>query len=410
MSLTRRKVLTLMASALAAPAVMRPRPAFADTITPLGTPKLVDGSLPGPTANPVAASRGTAGFVITFLQGTFPNTRAFARYFNTSGMPLGPSVQYGGSNAIAIGPVAFANGTVMAVFSRDDGSGNGFDVYGQRFSAARTPVGSPIRLNQMRPGFQLGLPPLRLPNGNFAEAWFDFTAHDIGGRVFTPLGIPVTGDKVLTRPEGIEEALGFNDLILTYRSAPSLAGPTALRAQRLDANLNRVGLPINLDSVSGGFHYRAAQSDTHADGSFTIVWVDTNATGKLIDRFRHYSATGTLMNSFVVPDGQNLLSPELAELALASLGDTGKIGVLQSEQRNISGQNRYWIWGSIVDPTTGSRTAGPVRITPFNTGLGTIPRSLIQIPGGILRFLCTYTSQTSAGERAFHRSMDLSIP
>ncbi|MGQ0484272.1 MAG: hypothetical protein ACT4SY_02805 [Hyphomicrobiales bacterium] len=307
----------------------------------------------------------------------------------------------------------------MAVFNRDVGGVNSVEVYGQRFSAARTKVGSPILLNQMRPGAQLALPPAKLPNGNYALSWWDTPAFESEGRVFMPNGVPVTGDKLLAFDTEFDEPIDFIGTHIAYRKFPSFFGPTTFRVQRLDANLNRVGSPITLDSALG-FKYQSTRIVRAPDGKFIVVWVDTNASGKLIVRGRSYSPQGILVDSFLVADGLNLFNPELAELRVAPIGYAGKLAtsgaankivLLQNEKRNVGGVDRYYIQASIIDASTGLRTAGPVRISAIHT-VDAWPGSVVQLSNdgaGNYKFLATYTGGVSGMNRAFYRQFRASL-
>jgi hypothetical protein len=378
MSVTRRKALGLIGSALAAPAVLRPRPARAATITPILSPLPVDPSLPGSTSNPVAAAFEDGRFVIAFNQNDAGIGRAFARWFDTDGAPLGPSVQVGGNHAFVTGPVGFPDGRAIVVYGQDDGSGNFVDLFGQRFRANRTPLGKPFLINVTRPGLQIGLPPVLLANGNWVQTWTDSNRQNVFGRVLEQTGTPVTNEKVLASGTGnIAAALDRfgNNLLLAYQK-PGPSG-ASYSGQLLSRNLNRIGGRLNAGSTGIPFATRPMASVAPGGGTDAIILRADEKNGQS-RIFGRAFADGNLVDAYTISDKSNLFlfSPAIKA---ARIGDTDSIVVALAEKRAGSSGDRYFVGARIIT-SDGVPTTPLVNLSGNHTNPDARPHSIVRLP------------------------------
>jgi hypothetical protein len=328
----------------------------------------------------VAAAFEDGRFVIAFNQLDAGIGRAFARWFDGDGAPLGPSVQVGGNHAFVTGPVGFADGRAVVVYGQDDGSGNFVDLFGQRFRANRTPLGKPFLINTTRPGLQIGLPPVLLTNGNWVQTWTDSNRQNVFGRVLEPTGVPVTNEKVLASGTGnIATALDHSgsNLLLAYQN-PGPSG-TSYRGQLLSEHLNRIGGRLNAGSTDEPFATRPLAAVAPGGGNDALILRADEKNGQA-SLFGRAFADGNLVDTFTVPDKNNLFEFSPA-IKAARIDDTDSIFVALAEKRSGSSGDRHFVGGRIITPD-GVPTTPLVNLSG-NHANPTRPESVVKLSGPV---------------------------
>ena len=175
MSVTRRRTLGLIGSALCLPYILRTdRAAAAVSIRRLGRRRRLGADQPGGNLNVAIDAFPSGGFVATWLnvRGTSRRKiRAFAQRFGNDGAPTSAAIQMGGAgeptdgvSADSIYPVTFRDGSSLILFSADRNGApalDSLDIFAQRMSSNFQKIGTPVSVSK-RPGAQVAVLATRL--------------------------------------------------------------------------------------------------------------------------------------------------------------------------------------------------------------------------------------------------------
>jgi hypothetical protein len=258
MHVTRRQSLALIGSAVAAPLMLRTDEANA-AFDPVGAPIIFGGGGPG---NPERL--GLAGFnrdgstLATWTSFNAGTPTLWCQYAAEAGNKLTPPIQLATAAALEPGtalqtfPVSFPDGTAFVFFNANRAGGPGGEgrqIYVQRMSANRAPVGAPVRINDAKGGGNWPFAE-RLTNGNVIVAWDGVFCRVLtkSGAFVTPVR-RVTSEGVGARPTSIA-ALSNGRSVICYVSQVFSPPTFTVAVQVLDSNGFRLGNPIVLKRVT----------------------------------------------------------------------------------------------------------------------------------------------------------------
>ena len=278
-------------------------------VSPIGSEFNVNTVFNGNQASPAVASDADGDFVVvweSFGQEGPGNSSAgiHARRFSATGVPLGEEFQVNTFTASAQREPSVAmdaDGDFVVAWQSNDQDGEGYGVYAQRFDAAGNRLGGEFRANSFTAGNE-GSPAVATDApGNFLIAWeagpafsssdperdvraqrFDADGNRVGGEIH----VNEVDAGLQCRPAAAMGAAG--GFVVTWQLDPS---PSAgIFARRFDAAGNPLTRDIAVESTGRPSSPAVAMD---ADGDFTVAWESADSYGFYRNvRARRFDAAG----------------------------------------------------------------------------------------------------------------------
>ena len=327
------------------------------------------------------AMEATSGNFVVVWNGDGPGYGYFDMFgqrFSAAGVPLGAEFQintYTTNNQI-YGAVALdAAGNFVVVWGSSEQDGYYFGVYGQRFSAAGTPLGAEFRVNTHTANEQLRPSVAWDGSGNFMVVWVsccqDGSNYGVFGQRFDAVGSPVgpefrvntyttnnqAGPSIASDPSG--------HFVVVWSSAGQDGSGDGAYAQRLDAAGAPVGTEFRVNTYTPDRQTWPAVA-SGPGGTFVVTWQsrgqDGSDWGVFAQRFGGLEPTALAVDATALPtsNGNRVFEP----------GET--VAVTPSWQ-NVSGAAQTF--GGTVGAFTGPGTPGdPVySVVDGTASYGTVP-------------------------------------
>jgi hypothetical protein len=165
---------------------------------------------------PKVAVDGSGNFVVvwtSYAQIGDDKGGIFGQRYDSSGDPVGgefhvntytTNYQYGPSVAMD------ASGSFVVVWTSIGQDGDGYGVFGQRYDASGTPQGTEFQVNTTTTGAQFA-PAVAMENsGTFVVVWSSGTAvpnYDVVGQRYNSAGTPLGGEFMINTQTGIDAAI-----------------------------------------------------------------------------------------------------------------------------------------------------------------------------------------------------------
>ncbi len=240
--------------------------------------------------HPRLASDAAGNFVVTWTSDGQDGSGlgVFARRFNAAGAPQGaefqvntftPSYQYRSTVA------ADAAGNFVVVWTSADQDGSGYGIFGQRFNASGSRLGSEFRVNTYTIDNQYEASVASDAAFDFVVVWASYGQDGSGWGVFgqrydasgAPLGAefranPYTASDQL-RPVVASDAAG--DFVVGWESDGQDGSGFGVFAQRYDASGAPQGTEFRVNSTTSLNQYLPSVA-SDAAGNFVIVWTDSS--------------------------------------------------------------------------------------------------------------------------------------
>ena len=256
----------------------------------------------------------------------------------------------------AIGP----RGDFLIVWSSLNQDGSNFGVFAQRYDALGIPQGGEFQVNTTANGYQYAKDVTADAGGNFIVVWVstatDGSARNIVGRVFSPAGVPLTGEipvnafrpgrqtvpAVAPQPGG-----GF---VVVWESAGQDGSAYAVVGRRFDSR----GNALTGDFIVNAFtpnSQNAPRIDSDAAGNFVVVWHSDGQDGSATGVFgRRFDPAGIpLTGDFLV----NTYTSNFQQYPVISSVADGRFVVNWESGNTIGGPtqdgNNYGIFGRRYD-------------------------------------------------------------
>jgi hypothetical protein len=259
---------------------------------------------------PAVTGHEGSGFVIVWSgQGNGDDSGVFGQRYDSFGIPIGGELRvnsYTTGGQFLAEAAMDADGDFVVVWS---GSGNGesnFGLFGQRYDAFGSPLGSEFRVNTYTTGLQAYHAVASDPEGNFVVVWGAFPLdprQGIFARCYDASGNPIGGELQVSNYPGREDwqpAVAMNEdgeFVVVWERADSSGNRAfGLYGQRFDASGNPLGASFLVTtSTTGREGVPAVASD--ADGGFVVVWHNGPSSNELDVYARRFDASGIALGA-----------------------------------------------------------------------------------------------------------------
>ena len=253
--------------------------------------------------------------------------------------------------------------------------GDSFGVYGQRYNANGSKVGSEFQVNTDTTGDQQYPSVTALNDGGFVVTWqytnLDRSAggaygqrYDVNGNeVGNEFEIDAYSGSWQTAPDSVPLVTDLNDgsfvVVWTSMDEQDLSS-YGTYGQRYDANSNKVGDKFKVSDQGG---ITKSSLTTLSDGSFVVAYIDGNnyVQGK------RYNANGTqLGDQFQISSGYY----RTWQPSIAALSDGGFIVAWRSYGQDGGSVNTVWdagVYGQRFD-ANGSKLGGEFQVNTYIEG------------------------------------------
>ncbi|RUQ63973.1 calcium-binding protein [Azospirillum doebereinerae] len=334
---------------------------------------------------PAVAGLPNGGYVVVWGTNVAPGTEGTdiaGRVYDASGTPVGPAFQVnsflapGSAVANDSDPnvAALEGGGFVVTWNSTNHDGSGSGVYGQRFDAAGTPIGSEFQLSTYTTGDQTDAWVSALAGGGFVAAWTssgqDGSGKGVYAQRFSQDGVKVGGEfrlsdvtagdqvrpRVAARPDGgfvvAYESPDANSSGVYYRTFSASTLAPIVSANEVETSVNTTlnasvlvsqGHAQGPQYAQGGLqqvsYYEFVDLDDRTDsGYFTINGVGQQA-GKVI----HVSAEqiGSLRYiSGATPNQNDFLVRVFDGIHLSNWSEGTVVGYAPSETLTATAQSR----------------------------------------------------------------------
>ena len=255
-------------------------------------------------SNPAIAADPEGNFVVVWDKGSYAD-RVLARRFDASGSALGDQFQVNlppSNGWAAWRPTAAMRDDEEFVVVWQNQCWNcrsGFemaDVFGRRFDAAGSPLGSEFRVNTITAGgYYQGQAGIAMgEGGDFVVAWgsgkrlnYGYMCLTVRGQRFDSSGDPEGGEFPVSTAAGMFPGATFDrngEFIVAWTSGCEYpwASPDGVRGRRFDRDSSPVGgeFQVNTPTLQGGFGWPVVAPN--AEGDFVVVWATGFSTGNVL--------------------------------------------------------------------------------------------------------------------------------
>ena len=259
------------------------------------------------------------GFVVTWTSNgqdstVDPNSGVYGQRYDASGTPVGGEFlinteTFGTQGGSAITTLSDGGFVITWASFGQDGSGNG--VYGQRYNASGTPVGSEFQVNTTTAGSQFYGSVASLDNGGFVVTWTsagqDGGGFGIYGQRYNASGTKVGSEFLVNTTTANSQnfssvaSLGDGGFVVTWTSAGQDGDGNGIYGQRYDALGAKVGSEFLVNAQTIGNQNWSSVVGL-PDGGFLITWTGPDSDGNGIYGQR-YDSAGTPVGSEFLLNG-----------------------------------------------------------------------------------------------------------
>jgi hypothetical protein len=237
---------------------------------------------------PSTAALGDGGFVVTWQSagedGDGWGIRG--RRYSAAGSPVGADFQvntYTTNDQQDPSVAALGDGGFVVTWVSDGQDGSGSGVYGQRFSAAGAPAGAEFQVNTSTANNQIIPSVAGLTGGGFVVTWASqeqmFGTYDIYGQRYNAAGTPVGGEwRINTYTPNDQNhqsvaALGNGGFVVTWDSVQQ-DGQNGLgvHGQRYSATGARLGIEFAVATPGRKTSKHDPSVAGLGGGGFVVIW------------------------------------------------------------------------------------------------------------------------------------------
>ena len=233
-----------------------------------------------------------------------------------------------------------SDGSYIVVWRSDSSGGSadgsGFGIFGQRFAADGSPLGTEFQINTQAVNAQDQPDVAALTGGGFVVTWrdqnssTDGSSSAVSAQRFDNAGVSQGSEFVVnstTSSGQYEPAIAeLNDggFVVVYRDDSGSDGSSSgVQGQRFDAAGNPVGTEFQVNTETGSFQYEPGVSSL-AGGGFVVTWTSSTSgsagdgSGQGIFAQRYDAAGNPVGSEFLVNTG---VSGDQRESVVAGLAD-----------------------------------------------------------------------------------------
>jgi hypothetical protein len=268
-------------------------------------------------------------------------------------------------------------GNFVLVWQSNGQDGDGQGVFGRRFDAAGTPLGSEFQVNTYTTGYQYRPKVAHDGSGNFVVVWQSYpqTGDDAGsifGRRYDNAGNPLGGQfhvNTYTTNWQSHPSIAMSPsgkFIVAWESVGQDGDGPGVFAQRFDAAGAPEGNEFQVNTTTIGVQHDPAVAMTDL-GSFVVVWSSGEFGTANYDVFgQRFNATGAAIGEEFQVDtrtGQKARQPAVA------MDNDGDFAVAWTQYDTIDGDGDAVFarrFGESGDPEGAPVRANASNLSPFN--------------------------------------------
>ncbi|GEO18204.1 putative Ig domain-containing protein [Microvirga aerophila] len=291
------------------------------------------------------------GFVVTWMSQSQDGQGGgiYGQRYAAAGAAVGAEFQVNtttAGNQTAASVVSMPDGSFVVTWMSDFQDGSGYDIYGQRYTAAGAAIGAEFRINTFTTGDQLQPSVTSLPDGGFVVTWMsngqDGLGYGIYGQRYTDAGL-AAGDEfqVNTTIAGNQQhpsvtSLSDGDFVVTWMSNAQDGSGWGIYGQRYTAAGAAVGAEFKINTTTASDQQQPLVTSL-SDGGFVVTWMSGGIYGQ------RYTAAGTAVGAEFRISATTISSvgqPSVTS-SVASLPDGGFIVTWMSAGQDGSGYDIY---------------------------------------------------------------------
>lgn len=196
------------------------------------------------------------------------------------------------------------NGNTLAVWQSDGEDGAGLGIFGQRFDATGTTLGSPFQVNTSTAGDQGEPAADRSDDGAFVVVWDgqDASGRGVFARRYTGAGVPTTGEVVVNATTANDQyqpdvAVAENgNFLVVWTSLGQDGDLEGVYARLFGPTGTALTGELLVNSTTAGQQNAPRVTDLDHTNGFVVAWEGNDTDGRGIF-FRRLSATGTFLGA-----------------------------------------------------------------------------------------------------------------
>jgi len=368
-------------------------PAQATVLNQTGSEFRINTETTGDQGNPGVAVDANGNFVIiwesTGQDGS--GEGVYGQRYDNTGATIGNAFQVNTETANdQDDPVVAmaANGNFVVIWESREQDGSGEGIYGQRYAADGTTLGSEFLVNTTTAAFQQDPAVAMDATGNFVVVW-ESSGHDGNGKGIAAqryaadgtaqggellVNTVVIGDQ--EEPDAAMDANG--NFVIVWESFGQDGDLYGLYGQRYDANGTAQGaeFPVNTETAGDQVGPFVAMN---AAGDFVMVWKSDGQDGDGYGIYgQRYDSTGTAVGNEFRVNGEVASGQEDPGVTLDAAGNF--FVVWESDGQDGDGDG---IYGRRYD-NTGTPTAGEFRINTTTVDDQEDPETVLDPDGTII--------------------------
>ncbi|WP_457092935.1 Ig-like domain-containing protein [Microvirga sp. P5_D2] len=348
------------------------------------------------------------GFVVTWqsLYQDGSSVGVYGQRYDAGGRPVGSEFRINTYTNDAQGSpsiTALTNGGFVVVWHSDGQDGFGYGVYGQRYDASGSSVGSEFRINTYTNSLQVEPSVTALTGGGFVVTWSsldqDGSWYGVYGQRYDANGDPAgTEFRVNTSTEDYQGSvwvaglLGGSFVVIWQSNAQDGSGG-GVYGQRYNASGNPDGSEFRVNSYTASDQYEPSISRL-ADGSFVVTWTSDGQDGSALGVYsQRYDAEANPIGSEFRVNSYTTL--DQYEPSVAARANGGFVVTWTSNGQDGKG---YGVYGQCYDAA--GNVAGPEFLINSYTDLDQYSPSVTGLADG--SFVVAWTSNGQDGYKLGH--------
>ncbi|MBA5778217.1 cadherin-like domain-containing protein, partial [Stappia sp. F7233] len=263
-------------------------------------------------ADPIVASLADGGFVVTW--GSYLQDSSaygiYAQRYNAAGIAVGTEFRVNNTTAENQGlPVVagLANGGFVVTWESNLQDGSGVGVYGRQYNSAGSAVGSEFRVNTYTTNHQTFQSVAALENGGFVVTWSslqqDGSSWGVYGQRYSASGTRVGSEfrinSYTTDVQAYPSVASLTDggFIATWHSLNQDGSSWGIYGQRYNSSGGTVGSEFRINSYTTN-HQNEPSVTGLVNGGFVVTWHSFNQDGSSWGIYgRRYNSSGSAVGS-----------------------------------------------------------------------------------------------------------------
>lgn len=269
--------------------------------------------------SPTISALSDGGFVAVWERSSFSTGYdLYTQRFNASGLKVGVEARVNTSTSgaqVSAETVGLKGGGYVVVWESPNQDGSGLGIYSQRFSAAGSKVGGETRINTTTAGHQSDAALAALKSGGYVVVWesgdgsftgvfmqrYDANGNRLG--VQTRVNTTISNDQ----EDPSVAALTGGGYVVSWTSELQDGNGYGVYAQRYDANGNKLGSEVRINSTTAGDQENSVVVAL-ADGGYLVSWSHSVNGGQEDIYSQRYDANGNKLSGINGDAAANNLS------------------------------------------------------------------------------------------------------